>query len=380
VTNTWDLVVVGGGPAGSAAALRALQLRPDAKVLIVDRTDFPRDKPCGDGIAPHALDVLADLGVATADIVDGFVPLQRLRLTSPSGYVASRNMHRRAYVIPRAVFDARLLSAARGRGAHIRRHRVRTLRHAGDDVVLDGSIRARAVIGADGAESSVRRMLGLPPNRQGHVAVAMRGYAPVPPGCAGEQVITMTGERWPAYAWSFPIGDGRANVGYGEVLRGVPVPRTRLLQRLGELLPGVEPAPDTLRAHRLPLSSSRPRVVDGPIVLAGDALSLINPMTGEGIFYAVLSGSLAGEAAHLGQGAGRRYRALLRRRLHHHLRHTTLVSWLSGWPRLVDGGLLGAQHDQRVFDDFVELGLGDGRLTVRATASAVGNVVAGGVR
>jgi flavin-dependent dehydrogenase len=103
-------------------------------------------------------------------------------------------------------------------------------------------------------------------------------------------------------------------------------------------------------------------------------------MTGEGIFYAVLSGALAGEAALLAQGAGQRYRQLLRRRLHGHLRHTTLVSWLSGWPRLVDGGLLGAQRDQQVFDDFVELGLGDGRLTLRSTASAVGNVVAGRVR
>ena len=109
--DVWDLVVVGGGPAGSAAALRARQLRPDARVLIVDRADFPRDKPCGDGVAPHALDVLAGLGVSTADIVDGFRPVQRLRLTSPTGYVAARSMHRQAYVIPRAVLDARLLAA-----------------------------------------------------------------------------------------------------------------------------------------------------------------------------------------------------------------------------------------------------------------------------
>jgi menaquinone-9 beta-reductase len=378
--RTWDLVVVGGGPAGSAAALRALQLRPDARVLILDRADFPRDKACGDGVAPHALDVLTSLGVAPEDIVDGFTPVERLRLTSPTGHVAARGMQRCAYVIPRAVLDARLLSTARSRGAYFRRHRVRTLQRDGDQMVLDGQYRARTVVGADGAESAVRRLLGVPPNRQGHVAVAIRGYAPVPSGCADEQVITMTGERWPAYAWSFPIGDGQANVGYGEVLRGQPVRRDRLLQRLSELLPGVVPAPGTLRAHRLPLSSSRPRVQDGRVLLAGDALSLINPMTGEGIFYAVLSGALAGEAAVAGAEAGRRYRTLLRRRLHGHLAHTTLVSWLSGWPRLVDGGLLGAQRDQRVFDDFVELGLGDGRLTVRAASSAIGNVVAGRIR
>lgn len=371
---------MGGGPAGSAAALRALQLRPEARVLIVDRTEFPRDKACGDGVAPHALDVLTNLGVAAKDIVDGFRPVDRLRLTSPTGYVAARGMQRSAYVIPRAVLDARLLSAALGRGAHFRRHRVRSLQRENEGVVLDDRYRARAVVGADGAESAVRRLLGVPLNGAGHVAVAIRGYAPVPPGCDDEQVITMTGERWPAYAWSFPIGDGRANVGYGEVLRGQPVRRERLLQRLNELLPGVQPAAETLRAHRLPLSSSRPRAQGGRVLLAGDALSLINPMTGEGIFYAVLSGALAGEAALVGSGAGDRYRALLRRRLHRHLAHTTVVSWLSGWPRLVDGGLLGAQRDQRVFDDFVELGLGAGRLTVRAAASAVGNVIAARVR
>jgi menaquinone-9 beta-reductase len=376
----WDLVVVGGGPAGSAAALRARQLRPDAQVLILDRADFPRDKPCGDGVAPHALDVLADLNVAAEEVVDGFAPVDRLRLTSPTGYVAARAMRRPAHVIPRAILDDRLLAAARSRGAQFRRHRVRTLERAGHEVVLDDSIRARAVIGADGAESTVRRLLGLRPNRPGHLAVAIRGYAPVPSDCAGEQVITMTGERWPAYAWSFPIGDGRANVGYGEVLRGQPVRRERLLQRLTQLLPGVRPTPESLKAHRLPLSSSRPHVADGPVLLAGDALSLINPMTGEGIFYAVVSGALAGEAALDGVAAGHRYRGLVRRRLHRHLAHTTLVSWLSGWPRLVDGGLLGAQQDQRVFDDFVELGLGDGRLTMRAAASAVGNLVANRVR
>ena len=298
--------------------------------------------------------------------------MNRLRLTSPTGYVAARGMRRSAYVIPRAVLDARLLSLACRRGAHFRRHRVRSLERADDDVVLDRST-GRGWSWAPTAPSP----------RCGGCSVCRRtaqscgggdpGYAAVPAGGAGEQVITMTGERWPAYAWSFPIGDGRANVGYGEVLRG-QVRRDRLLQRLSELVPGAEPDPTTLRAHRLPLSSSRPRVQGGRVLLAGDALSLINPMTGR-IFYAVLSGALAGEAAMAGSSAGVRYRALLRQRLHRHLAHTTLVSWLSGWPRLVDGGLLGAQRDQRVFDDFVELGLGDGRLTLRATGSAVRNLV-----
>src|SRR5205085_6460562 len=94
----------------------------------------------------------------------------------------------------------------------------------------------------------------------------------------------------------FPVGDGRANVGYGEVIRDRPPSRLELEQRLGSLLP---PAlrPTSMRGHRLPLSTGRPVVAHGNVLLAGDAASLINPLTGEGIYYAVLSGALAGAAA-----------------------------------------------------------------------------------
>ena len=106
----------------------------------------------------------------------------------------------------------------------------------------------------------------------------------------------MTDQHWPAYAWSFPIGGGRANVGYGELLGRRPLSRAELLAGLHSLLPGLG-EPTALRAHRLPLSSGRPPIPAGPVVLAGDAQSMINPFTGEGIFYAVVSGALAGRAA-----------------------------------------------------------------------------------
>ena len=83
----WDLLVVGGGPAGASAALAAVQARPDARVLLLDRSDFPRDKACGDGIAPHAVDVLAGLGV---DAAPDDPPVQRLRLGFVAGLPVSR--------------------------------------------------------------------------------------------------------------------------------------------------------------------------------------------------------------------------------------------------------------------------------------------------
>jgi flavin-dependent dehydrogenase len=106
-------------------------------------------------------------------------------------------------------------------------------------------------------------------------------------------------------------------------------------------------------------------------LLAGDAASLINPLTGEGIFYAVLSGALAGAAAASGAGAGAVYRRSLERRLSRHLRHSSAASRLSRWPVLMDAVFRAAGADQRVFDDVVALGLADGRLTPRTLTGAV---------
>ncbi|WP_435823489.1 geranylgeranyl reductase family protein [Micromonospora echinofusca] len=362
VCDEFDVVVVGAGPAGSAAALAAR--RAGASVLLLDRSDFPRDKACGDGIAAHALDVLDELGVP--DAVAGYAPLPALRLVGPGGGTVARALPRPAYTVPRKVFDARLVAAAVAAGARLRRHTVRHVEVRDDRVVLDGGLAARAVVGADGAGSVLRRALGHRPNPDRHLALAIRGYAPALTG-PPEQLIVTSAPRWPAYAWSFPIGDGRANVGYGEVLRGEPLSRAHLVDRLGALLPGTDPATVTdLRAHHLPLSTHRPAPGQGRLLLAGDALSLINPFTGEGIFYALLSGALAGAAAAGSpEQAARRYAATLRRRLGTHLRHSSVAAWLARRRQVVDAAVRAARRDDRVYRTVVELGLGDGRLDAR---------------
>jgi geranylgeranyl reductase family protein len=364
----FDVVVVGGGPAGATAALAARRADPGASVLVLDRADFPRDKVCGDGIAPEALDVLAGLGVDPGMLTEGFAPVPRLRLTGPSGAVVERAMHRPAAVVPRLAFDARLLDAARAAGAQVRRTRVRRVERRPDGVEVDGSVTASVLVAADGAESVVRRSLGVRGPGPHQVAVAIRGYAAEPPGTAGVQVVTTTARRWPAYAWSFPLGDGRANVGYGELVSG-GVTRAGLIEGLHRLLPGVEA--EDLRAHRLPLSTGRPPLTDGRVLLTGDAAGLINPLTGEGIFYAVLSGALAGAATRLGPGAGAAYRRALGARLGRTLRHLTAASQLSRLPDVMDAAVRAAAARQEVFDDVVRLGLADGGLTLRTLAAAV---------
>jgi menaquinone-9 beta-reductase len=352
-----DVAVVGAGPAGAAAALAAR--RAGASVFLLDRADFPRDKPCGDGIAADAVDVLEGLGVT--GVTDGYAAVKRLRLVAPGGAEVARDLPRIAHTIPRQVFDERLVRAAVAQGAELRRHTVRTMRQDSDGVILDDRIRARVVIGADGASSTVRRLLGHPVNPDGHLAIAIRGYAPA---IGAEQVIRTTSARWPAYAWSFPIGDGRANVGYGETLRGAALTKAYLVEKLGELLPGGTPT--GLRAHHLPLSTHRPPPGRGPVLLAGDALSLINPFTGEGIFYAVLSGALAGAAAAAGpERVTERYTAAFHRRLGRHLRHSGFAARLTRRPEVVDAAVRAARRDGAVFRRMVELGLGDGVFDLR---------------
>ena len=363
--RVWDLAVVGAGPAGAAAALGALHARPGLSVLLVDRSDFPRDKSCGDGIAPHVLDLLAEVGVT--GLVHDRVPVTRLRLERGRATVA-RTMTRAAWVVPRSVFDARLVDAACDAGAHLLRHRVRDIAVGRQGVRLDGSITARLVVGADGAHSRVRASMGA---RRTSTALALRAYAPVVPGREGEQVIAFGSGRAPAYAWSFDRGDGLANVGYGELLSpGRPQPtRSSLVARLEDLLPGATAGATGWRGHHLPLSPARWAHPDGRVLLAGDAAGLVNPLTGEGIYYAVATGLAAGrtaaEASAHGDGAhaGRAYRRAVRSLLAGHLRHTALAGGLARSGRVLEAGMLAASRDQRVFDDLVELGLGRGRIT-----------------
>ena len=379
--ETWDLVVVGAGPAGAATALGALTADPSLRVLLLDRSEFPRDKSCGDGIAPHVVDALAEVGAA--DVVAGWAPLRDLELGHGS-VVVTGPMRREAHVIPRRVFDARLVDHAVAAGAVLRRHRVTSLEVDDAGPVLSGEIRGFVVVGADGAHSLVRQvLLG---KRRDPRAIAIRGYAPVTDAIRGRQVIRFGDWRHTSYAWAFDRGDGLANVGYGELLPDEgsdrPAPSRRLLlDQLEELVPGAASTGTDWRGHHLPLSSWRWEQPDGPALLVGDAAGLVNPMTGEGIFYAVTTGIAAGRTAAravaLGrpEAAGARHRRVVRGLLGSHLRHTFVASRLVRSPRVVDAGIRAAARDRHVFDALVEMGLGDGRIDPGLVAGLARNLL-----
>ncbi len=390
--HVYDLAVVGSGPAGSAAAIGALRADPALDVALVDAADFPRDKPCGDGVAPHVLDLLAAVGVP--GLLDDRVPVPRLRLVR-GPLTVERTMARPAYVVPRMVFDERLRRAALAAGARPVRARVRGIedqRHGeplalrlgrGNDGGTGGTggtggaatLHARTVVAADGARSVLRHALGA---RSGSTALALRGYAPVSAGREGRQVIAFGTHRQPSYAWSFDRGDGLANVGYGELLADdrPPPTRARLLEWLEDLLPGAPSAGADWRGHHLPLSGAAPlRPGRGRVLLAGDAAGLVNPLTGEGIYYAVATGLLAGRHAADSAAPLPPYTRELRRLLGAHLRHTALAATLSRRGAILDAGLRAAGRDQAVFDDLVELGLARGQLRARTVTALARGIV-----
>jgi geranylgeranyl reductase family protein len=428
VIEDFDLIVAGAGPAGSAAALAARRMAPGSGVLLLDKAAFPRDKACGDGLAPHGVDELRRLGAL--GVLRGIRPVRRLRLRAPSGREVAADCARDNWVVPRRVLDARLVDAAVAAGAELRLERVRSLTDTGAHVVVNGRYRARAVIGADGANSSVRRLAGLPMHRLRDLAIAVRGYAAAPDG-EPEQYIGWVADGWPAYAWSFGLGGptpGRANVGFGLLRSRFGGDRRELHGRLVQVLPGLELEPGSLRAHHLPLATARPQAGRGRVLLAGDAASLINPLSGEGIYYALVSGRLAATAAlgdqgartglgqldEAGQGAGRTpapvdptgahalgrppgneasapagrrgrrhllppaaaYARALRAELGHHRAHVRAAALAIKAPAVVEAGVTAARRSGPVFDALVELGLGRGTITPRLAAGLAGGLIA----
>jgi geranylgeranyl reductase family protein len=329
-----DVVVVGAGPAGTAAAITAVER--GLTVVCVDKAHFPRDKTCGDGLTANALRLLETLGVSTAELAaTGPMFITETVLVSPSGRRAhlplpAHGAH--AAVVSRLTLDAALVAVARRRGVDIREGCTLEGLVQDDDgahlTFTDGStLRAGHVIAADGHWSAVRR--ALEPNAPRDLGEwhAVRQYF----DGVDEKRLWVLFERdlLPGYAWVFPLPGGRANVGYG-VLRSDGRSGRALKDLWPELVarPGIRAilgpharASEPVRAWPIPTRYEPTRLTTGRVLFAGDAAGVVDPMTGEGIAQAIETGMLAAEAV----ATGADYRVLVHRAIGRDLRFAHLL-------------------------------------------------------
>ena len=306
-----DLVIVGGGPAGSAAAITAA--RSGLSVLLVDRATFPRDKCCGDGLTALALRLGEGLGLDPLLIL-GWQAVEDLVIHPPGGrstrYPLPRGDGLYGAVVPRMQYDAALLDLARSAGADVRDgHGLTGITVDGDVATLEveglGTIRATTVVAADGMWSPTRKLLGLASSGYRGEWQAFRQYVADVGPAAADLHVWFEPDLLPGYAWSFPLPGGRANVGFG-VLRGGQV----AVGDTGRIWDGLMDRPairavlgDNARPEGRRSAWPIPARVDaavldhGPVLFVGDAASASDALTGEGIGQALQTGILAAEAA-----------------------------------------------------------------------------------
>jgi geranylgeranyl reductase family protein len=306
----FDVVVAGAGPAGSVAAL--VLARAGARVALADKAAFPRDKACGDLIGPRGVQLLTDLAVPVPEAGRG----AGLLVAGPSGRRARLPAYPgRAYpghgiVVPRRALDHALREAALAAGAAGIRARVAGVERRQDGRLAavrasDGArLAADVVIAADGALSPLARLAGVLDERAALWGFAVRAYLPAEvPLPLLVLLDTRPWRIYPGYGWLFPGAAGQANLGIGVGLGGGrrPVPLradlarfTRLLAAHGDLPPGARPGPVT--GGWLRMGGTGTPLAAGNLLLAGDAAGLVNPLQGEGIAQAMISGRLAAEA------------------------------------------------------------------------------------
>ena len=330
-TDDADVIVVGAGPAGAAAAHYLALMGLD--VLLLEKATFPRDKVCGDGLTPRAVAELIRMGVPTPES-EGWIRNWGLRTYGaghcieipwpeladmPSYGLARSRMNLDETLTRHAVASGARLeegTAVTGPIRHERSGRIlgvtyRKVDAAGKRTGIEGSYRARIVVDAGGVSARLATTMGIEKNDNRPMGVAIRTYFKTPRH--DDPMMESHLELWdgepgksnlqPGYGWIFALGDGTANVGLGS-LSSTAKPtkldyKALFAQWMRNAPPEWEFTPENqlgrLRSAALPMAFNRkPHYTQG-LLLVGDSGGMVSPFNGEGIAYALQSGRIAAD-------------------------------------------------------------------------------------
>ncbi len=313
-----DVAIIGAGPAGSAAAINCH--KNGLSVALLDKATFPRDKVCGDGIPLKTFKLLEELGFKEKEFFKNGYKINRLKVYGPQNHITvygglQSDASTKSGCIPRTEFDYAIYRRAESISDHVlSAHKLVSIKNSGDWQLLEvynrkndqtRHIEARLVIAADGANSYTARLLNLLKRDQAHHFDGLRWYFK---GKKFDSSVHLfyDSRTLPGYVWVFPVAADMANVGImlnkkqkkntGKTIRDIFLEVIEHNPELKKLLSGAEPV-NEMKGAPLPLGTlPGSRVTDGAI-LVGDAAAFINPVTGGGIYFAILSAMKAAEIA-----------------------------------------------------------------------------------
>ncbi len=363
MTNSYDIAIIGAGPAGCACAL-ALQ-GSGLRVVLIDKEIFPRDKICGDAIPGPAFKAMDKINPKWGQAMKQFSDKADVRTSkafAPNGKAITLDWVTYAYNSKRVNFDNFLTQLVRSETETTvldnKRLQQVTVNEEGVNCQFqDGaSLTAAIVVGCDGANSIITRQFGAFYLRDSHSCAAVRAYFRGVEGMkAGVNEFHFFKELLPGYFWIFPLENGWANVGFG-ILPGINGNNKKhmklrdTLTLITDTMPNIAPrfrkaeSMDGIKGFALPLGTQK-RVISGNrFMLCGDAAALIDPLQGHGIDKAMWSGLFAAqqaiksfEAADFSAGFMQQYDSAVYKKVGSELaRSTFLMKFLNRFPSVIN--------------------------------------------